>query len=33
MSCELHRKRVENAIMIKIDELFANNENNENNQE
>ena len=22
MSCELHRKRVENAIMIKIDELF-----------
>lgn len=32
MSCELHRKRVENAIMIKIDELFANNENNENNQ-
>lgn len=33
MSCELHRKRVENAIMIKIDELFANSENNENNQE
>lgn len=33
MSCELHRKRVENAIMIKIDELFANNENDENNQE
>lgn len=32
MSCELHRKRVENAIMIKIDELFANSENNENNQ-
>lgn len=33
MSCELHRKRVENAIMIKIDELFANSGNNENNQE
>lgn len=33
MSCELHRKRVENAIMIKIDELFVNSENNENNQE
>ena len=33
MSCELQRKRVENAIMIKIDELFANSENNENNQE
>ena len=33
MSCELHRKRVENAIVIKIDELFANSENNENNQE
>lgn len=33
MSCELHRKRVENAIMIKIDELFANSENDENNQE
>ena len=33
MSCELHRKRVENAIMIKIDDLFANSENNENNQE
>lgn len=33
MSCELHRKRVENAIMIKIDELFANSEDNENNQE
>lgn len=33
MSCELHRKRVENAIMIKIDELFSNSENNENNQE
>lgn len=33
MSCELHRKRVENAIMIKIDELFANSENHENNQE
>lgn len=33
MSCELHRKRVENAIMIKIDELFANSEINENNQE
>lgn len=33
MSCELHRKRVENAIMIKIDELFANSENNENNEE
>ena len=33
MSCELHRKRVENEIMIKIDELFANSENNENNQE
>lgn len=33
ISCELHRKRVENAIMIKIDELFANSENNENNQE
>ena len=33
MSCELHRKRVENAIMIKIDELFANSENNENIQE
>lgn len=33
MSCELHRKRVENAIMIKIDELFANSENSENNQE
>lgn len=33
MSCELHRKRVENAIMIKIDKLFANSENNENNQE
>ena len=33
MSCELHCKRVENAIMIKIDELFANSENNENNQE
>lgn len=33
MSCELHRKRVENAIMIKIDELFANSKNNENNQE
>lgn len=33
MSCELHRKRVENAIMIKIDELFANSENNKNNQE
>lgn len=33
MSCELHRKRVENAIMIKIDELFADSENNENNQE
>lgn len=32
MSCELHRKRVENAIMIKIDELFANSENNENNE-
>lgn len=32
MSCELHRKRVENAIMIKIDELFANSENNENHQ-
>lgn len=29
MSCELHRKRVENAIMIKIDELFANSENNQ----
>lgn len=26
MSCELHRKRVENAIMIKIDEMFANSE-------
>lgn len=33
MSCERHCKRVENAIMIKIDELFANSENNENNQE
>lgn len=32
MSCELHRKRVENAIMIKIDELFANSENSENNE-
>ena len=29
MSCELHRKRVENAIMIKIDQLFANSENTE----
>ncbi len=27
MSCELHRKRVENAIMIKIDEMFHNAEN------
>ena len=29
MSCELHRKRVENAIMIKIYQLFANSENTE----
>lgn len=27
LSCELHRRRVENAIMIKIDEMFANREN------
>ena len=33
MSCELHRKRVENAIMIQIDELFANSEINENTQD
>lgn len=26
MSCELHRKRVENAIMIKIDEMFCQQE-------
>lgn len=29
MSCELHRKRVENAIMIKVDQMFAEQENNE----
>lgn len=32
MSCELHRKRVENAIMIKVDQMFAEQEKNENNE-
>jgi uncharacterized protein len=26
LSCELHRRRVENAIMIKVDEMFHNQE-------
>ena len=32
MSCELHRKRVENAIMIKVDQMFAEQKKNENNE-
>ncbi|MGN1126787.1 MAG: thioether cross-link-forming SCIFF peptide maturase [Ruminococcus sp.] len=29
MSCELHRKRVENAIMIKVDQMFMEQEKNQ----
>lgn len=29
MSCELHRKRVENAIMIKVDQMFMEQEENQ----